>query len=1491
MAYRIKIFLLLIFCITALSSNGQSLKNFTMDPVKFITELQQFLEETNKKDGEKLMETFKLSWNSGKFTNQQQDEIYRTANAMLRKRMKAFPDFSNYLLALISFSNSTQSAASFAAWQASLDKLLLLPVRHFTNYIITCNNLFRDNTMYQSTSTNWHSDNSNYSFDFDSIPKIIFPSLNLVCSARGDSSIIYNTKGFLYPTKQLFYGQGGKVNWIRAGWDEKVVHAELTNYVFDVTESDFTADSVYFYNSTYFTKSLIGKYTDKILANINVETASYPRFQSYTAGLTIKNIVPDIDYRGGFSMNGNRMIGSGNAEENASLIFYRSKKPFLMAESKSFSIRKDKLTSDNASVTIFFEKDSIYHPGVAFKYIVKDRELALIRGEEGRSKSPYFDSFHQVDMYFDGLYWKIDEPIINMKMISGTGESKANFESSNYFRKQRFFRLQGLSSQHPLSSIKQFAEKTGGKVIYTEDLAKYMKLSPSEVRLMLIQLSSDGFVAYDATEDNALVKDRLYYYLLANQGKTDYDVIQFESIIEAKPNASINLLNFEITLRGLAPIILSDSQNVVIYPQNQEIKLHKDRDFSFAGRVHAGRFDFYGKLFSFDYQNFKVNLENVDSLLLKVESENASEIDIYGNRKLLTVKSVLENITGDLLIDFQGNKSGTHEYPNYPIFNSKKDSYVNYDKSFIQQGVYNREKFYFHLDPFTIDSLDNFSRAGLRFNGEFVSAGIFPDFRDTLKLQPDLSLGIVRETGPNGWPAYGDKGKFTSTVNLSNQGLKGNGTLNFLTSTSKSDEYLFLPDSMNATAHDFINKKDTLSSVQFPSVKADLVYIHWEPYNDAMFVNRREADMDMYDGQATLNGNLQLRSTGLLGEGIMKFTSSELESKLFKYKANVFDADTSDFRLTSDNLSALAFTTINVKSHIDFSNRVGEFKSNGGGSYVSFPLNQYICYIDRFKWFMDAKEVEMSAGNQNAENDTSATGVTLTGSEFISVEPHQDSLRWKAPFARYSLKDYLIKAEKVALIQTADASVIPDSGKVVVERYAKIRTLKDARIIANNTTKYHSIYNADVNILGRKKYEGSGDYDYIDEKKVKHHFHFDKIAVDTTSQTYADGELANSEGFPLSPQFLFKGNVHLTAVQEFLTFSGYAMPNLRCDKIQKNWIRFTGEINPMNVNIPISSPVTDAGDKLSASISQTADSTGIYAAFLTPKQRSTDLEIINASGLLYYNKITEKFCITTKEKLEKPGAAGNFLSLDDKNCIVYGEGKVDFGSDLGQMELKTVGNVTNNLNNDSTNFKILAAVDFFFNEDALKVMSTQLSTNAMLKPTLDAGQLTYERGITELVGKEKADKFIAELNLYGAFKKIPDELRHTFFITELKMIWDNNSKSYRSTGQIGIGSIDKVNINRRMNGFVEIVHKRSGDAFNIYLEPENGQWYFFSYSRGLLQAISSYSAFNEEINKVKPEKRVKKIKDKPDFEYILSTDRAVKNFIRKMQPEKEEQEK
>ena len=35
--------------------------------------------------------------------------------------------------------------------------------------------------------------------------------------------------------------------------------------------------------------------------------------------------------------------------------------------------------------------------------------------------------------------------------------------------------------------------------------------------------------------------------------------------------------------------------------------------------------------------------------------------------------------------------------------------------------------------------------------------------------------------------------------------------------------------------------------------------------------------------------------------------------------------------------------------YIDYDKRKGEFKSNGGGSKVEFPINMYICYMDEFE--------------------------------------------------------------------------------------------------------------------------------------------------------------------------------------------------------------------------------------------------------------------------------------------------------------------------------------------------------------------------------------------------------------------------------------------------------------------------------------------------------------------------------------------------------------
>jgi hypothetical protein len=659
------------------------------------------------------------------------------------------------------------------------------------------------------------------------------------------------------------------------------------------------------------------------------------------------------------------------------------------------------------------------------------------------------------------------------------------------------------------------------------------------------------------------------------------------------------------------------------------------------------------------------------------------------------------------------------------------------------------------------------------------------------------------------------------------------------------------------------------------------------PKKDVMYVDTLGELISMYETQAKLAGGLQLKPTGMTGKGIMNFTQSQLESNRFNYKLNSFNADTADFRLNTPDSTALAFASKNVKSNIDFVNRVGEFKSNGSGSYVTFPANKYICYIDQFKWFMDQKEIEMtSSTSPGLAGGSKDTDLGLSGSEFISIAPDQDSLRFKAPYARYSLHDYLIKAEKVALIRTADASVIPDSGKVVIEKDAHMRTLENARVISNTVTKYHTLFNANIDILGRKNYEGSAYYHYIDENKNKQQIHFTVIEVDTSLQTTAYGELSDTANFALSTQFAFKGDVKLQASMKNLTFSGYAKPNFKCDRVEKNWIRFTGSIDPEDVRIPIAAPVTDNGTVISACIAQSSDSVGIYASFLKPKQRSADKEIVAATGELTFDKASKEYKIASREKLEKFSLPGNYLSLSDNNCMVYGEGKIDFAPDFGQLKMETAGSVINNLNNDSTKFDLLVALDFFFNEESLKSMAQFLENSGTLKPTQEAGNKSFEKGVAEFIGLEKADKVIADLNLYGSVKKMPEELRHTLFISELKMSWNNETRSYRSTGPIGVSAMGKTSIGKRVSGVVEIVRKRSGDVITIYLEPEKGTWFFFTYSRGVMQALSTLTAFNDAVEKEKPDKRVVKgSKDQDDYEYMLTTDRKVRDFIRKQNPE------
>ncbi len=1464
------------------------IKQYSEDPIKFLEEIKAMFEVTtmSKREIKDYMEQFTLAWNSPNYTTDLKQATYSTCNQMIKKKVRILPEYKSYLSSVMNIVNSHQTEENFNSWQKCIDKILNSKiVRNYAEYLEMSENLFATNTFYKSAVVEFCSNNNNFKFEYDSVPKVIFPSLNLRCfNNQNDSGVVYNTKGIYYPNSGLFRGEGGKVNWMRAGLENNMVWAELKKYQISLKTSGFTADSVVFYNNNYFKNPLLGRLSEKVVSEKG-SNISYPRFDSYSKRMQIPDIAKDVDFDGGFGMRGSRFLASGSKEEDATLIFKREGKKFLVVGAKLIGITKDKFSAESANCKFYFDKDSITHPSINFKFMVKERMLSLIRTNNGISKSPFINTFHKIDMYFEELSWKIDDPKIDLRMLVGNSQEDGSFESATYFRANRYDQLQGMDAQNPLIMIRDFVKKNGNSRTFSgNDYARYLKFSPNDVRPNLVGLSALGFISYDPEADEVHVNEKLYQYIAFHSAKLDYDVIQFPSVTRGTNNASINLLNYDMTIYGVRQIFMSDSQNVAIYPAEQKILLKKNRDFSFAGVVHAGRFDFFGREFSFDYNKFVIDLKNVDSLRMMVKSR---EPDAYGEFPLVKVKTVIEKINGNLEIDIPDNKSGIKPSPRYPIFNSFKDSYAYYSKKQIQNGKYPKDRFYFHLDPFTIDSLDNFSNESLIFKGEMVTADIFPVFREALVLQQDYSLGFIHPTPAEGYPAYGGKGTFNNAIKLSNQGLKGDGSLSYVTSVSKSNNFIFYPDSTKAIVQVF-DIKEQKTNPQFPKVHGEDANILWVPAKDIMNItNSKDKKFVIYNGQAQFNGKLSLTPKELSGGGRADFNHAELTSKLMNFKFRTFTADTSNFILKDSATGLTALATVNVNSFVDFDKRVGTCKSNGKGSIVQFPQNQYICFMESFKWFMDNYSIDI--GTDKGQNTDTKSDLDLEGPEFISVHPKQDSLRFHASSGKYDLKKFVISAKGVTYINVADARIYPEKGDVVVDKGAVMRTFTNSKIIANAITKYHNLYNCTVNVYARKSYAGSGSYDYIDEIQAKRTFYFSNIGVDTTYQTYAETEISDTSKFGLSPNFEYKGKVKLKAANNFLVFDGSARIAHNCASVPKTWFRFESEINPNSIYIPISKEPVDAARRpIAASLMVTTDSTHFYSAFLSPKKSTSDSYVLPADGFLFFDKASREYRISNKEKLVELAMPGNYLSLNTAACKVYGEGAINLGGDFGQVKMESFGNATHLLIPDSTLFDMIMSIDFFFDDGAIDKMSEAIVAAANLR-AIDLSRPVFEKGLREIMGKEKGDKLITQLNLSGSYKKFPDELKKTIFFNDVKMVWNKTTRSYTSSGQLGIGSINKTQINKLLEGRIEIIKKRGGDILNIYLEVDPNNWYYFNYTRETMLAVSSNEAFNTIIKELKSDKRKKAGgKGVPDYNFNSCPPSKKTLFLRKTKSAEEE---
>ncbi|MCB0762837.1 MAG: hypothetical protein KDC12_15025, partial [Flavobacteriales bacterium] len=556
--------LLLVLIVLSLGLQAQRLTSFTHSPEPFLKELSDFMNASKQKVGKKFVEDeFTPVFLSANYNPNMQNLVYATCDLLLEKKMKAYPEFESYLRALIAFPNTGKDEAFFTNWhsiihQIAEDKKMK---KYAWDFLESSAGLYENRKFFESQAVAWHTSNDDYRFEFDSLPKIVFPQLNLIGYSKGDSTRIMNTSGTYFPTLERWYGSSGRITWLRAELDPEKNYCEFDDYSIRIKGASFIVDSVRFYHEL-FAEPLLGQLTEKVLADKTGDKASYPKFESYNKRLQIKNVFKNVDYDGGFTMAGNKLAGTGTLEEPAIITIYREDAPFMVARSLDFAIRPDRISSGHVGICIFLDQDSIIHPDLNLKFDGKTREVVLLREDEARSQSPYYNSYHEVDMYFEALYWNIDDPLIEMGSLTGSTQHYAAFESNDYYKKLRYDALMGLGMVHPLPQIRTYVQQTTDS-FYAEDLARFMRTGVRQVHPMLIDLANKGYVSYDINTQFCTVLPKLYDTLERNAGKKDYDVLQFNSEVDRGNNAQLNLLNYNLLLKGVGKIQLSDSQQVM----------------------------------------------------------------------------------------------------------------------------------------------------------------------------------------------------------------------------------------------------------------------------------------------------------------------------------------------------------------------------------------------------------------------------------------------------------------------------------------------------------------------------------------------------------------------------------------------------------------------------------------------------------------------------------------------------------------------------------------------------------------------------------------------------------------------------------------------------------------------------------------------------------------------------------------------------------------
>lgn len=1283
-------------------------------------------------------------------------------------------------------------------------------------------------------------------------PIIRFKNINLEMRTIYDSIGIKNASGTYLIKDRLFVGESGVAVWPEEIRGTDGVEVALEQYHLKSNIPYIKAVKSKMSFGKYFEGEVDGYFLFRTAKRRKLfDQPIYPRFKSHHSDTELRIPAERLRYVGGIALQGGKMTGESVSGKNSMLEVEDEKGRKFKALSKKFVFEDSVIRANEAHVAIYYGTDSIVHSKVKLTYNYVTSNLTLVRADDEFKNKHFESSMFKMDFHVDLLRWDLKSDSINFSIMNAGNLVPALFESKDYFHQARLERLTGIYNFNPLVLVVNYARQNKTATFFVHELATKHKLDLQLLKGAMKPLHQQGFIDYNESSGQVLVRPKAEHYVLSNTKKKDYDNLIISSLQTSKPNATLLFDSSQLKVRGVERMVFMANQSVYAEPLNREVTIMPNRDLKFDGMVKSGDFQYNGKDFTFMYDAFIMDMAQIDSIHIEVPlPDSVLAITKPDDPKKTTLKNHITETSGTLYINDPKNKSGEKEFTQYPYFISSSEAIVYFDRPEILNKAYDKSLKYV-IPPFEVDSLNKGNLMGVGFMGTFYSGGIVPPIEQRLVVMPDNSLGFDHKVPDEGYPLYQGEARLYNDLHLDHKGLHANGKISHISTDVYSDWFTFYMDSVTAVGEAGMMQPGSFANSSYPQIDFEKYRMKWLPLRDSMIIKNLEKPFNFYDKTGTLDGQIIVTKQGTYGSGKMLTRGSEVRSKNYKFAQNDYHARNALFKILTGDPKKPAMQGDDVSLDFDLVKNTADIHPEKiGKAALSFPFAQMKTSLPNAVWYLEDSIVTMSK----------PASVALSDSYFFTTNPERDSLAFNATDAVYDIRTMQLQVSGIPFIRVADAKIIPFENQTTILENATFQQLEQAKIIIDTLNEYHHLFDGQININSSKSFSGRATYSLVNAAKDSFAIKFDDFKLqkvprgkkESKEMTVSGGEITEADEVIMSPGFKFKGRATMYADLEALQLKGYVKPIFYKRRRYDYWIIYTHVAESPEVSVNFESATTESGAKVSAGLFYDNSTGNIYLNFLEEMDSFNDPAFFTPSGQLRYLLDAQSFIIETASKSKGETYAGRTFIYNENSGSVIFEGPVNFIKNTNDFNMAATAIGVGKP--DSALYNLDALITFQLNLhkmvtdalaadvlDVIEKLGAPLANNLEDNELQKIADLAGEAAVRSYESKSERN-YIPLMGISPAFDK-------TLVLSNVKLAYSKKDKAWYNTSRIGLSNLNKSDVNATVDGFLEIKKDQDGhDQVHLFLQIDAGSWYYFNFEDNRLLLYSSNSAFNDAVS-------------------------------------------